>query len=115
MAWMSKAYVVALAIALLVLLVARPPFSVAGLALVVVTPLSMAAMAARATGVVGFGGRAWWVWLALQIVVDGAAFSAETGAIWDVVGWHWGTVAAAGIGLLFLPLYVSLMRLGLGR
>jgi len=112
MAWLSKAYVVALAIALLVLLVARPPFSLAGMALVAVTPVSLAAMAARASGIAGLGGRGWWAWLVVQVVVDAAAFAAETNAIWAAVGWTWGTLAAVGTGLLFLPLYVSLLRLG---
>ena len=115
MTWLSKAYVVAVAIALLVLVVVRPPFSAAGMALVVITPLSMAAMAARATGIAGFGGRGWWAWLAVQIAVDAAAFASETDTIWQTVGWSWGAVAAAGSGVLFLPLYVSLLRLGRSR
>jgi len=112
MAWLSKLYVVALAIALIVLLVARPPFSAAGVALVLVTLVSLAAMAARASGISGFGGRGWWAWLVVQVAVDAVAFVAETGAIWDAVGWSWGWIAAAGAGLLFLPLHVSLLRLG---
>ncbi len=112
---LRKIYLVALAVALLVLLVVRAPVTVWGWCGVVVTAVSMVGMGALATGVPELAGRFWLGWLAVQIVADVLAFVAETDAIWMQVGLSWRAAAAVGSGLVLLPLYLSLVRLGRGR
>ena len=112
---LSKTYVFALATALVVLVVLRPPLSPSGSAAVVVTFVSLLGMGARATGVRWGRGWPWWAWLGLQVMLDAVAFTAETDAIWEMVGSGWGWLAALGSGLVMLPLYWALFQLGRGK
>ncbi len=112
---LRKAYIVLFAIALLVLLLLRPPMTVVGWIAVATTLVSLGAMGAWATGVTVAAGRFWLGWLAMQVVVEGIAFSRETDAIWLAAG---GVTAVAAVlisGVLLLPLYMALYRLGRGR
>ncbi len=112
---LRKAYVLLISIALLVLIIARPPASWLGWLLVGTTAVSLVAMVLYTTGVRGVAGPAWLGWLGLQVVADAAGLWWETDTLWEQVGWHWGALALAGSGVLFLPLYLALYRLGRGR
>lgn len=112
---LRKAYVLVLSIALLVLIIARPPASWIGWLAVGATLVSLVAMVLYTTGVQGVAGPAWFGWLGLQVLSDAIALWKETDAIWHSVGWDWGMLAMAGSGVLFLPLYIALYRLGRGR
>jgi hypothetical protein len=112
---LRKAYIVLFAIALLVLLLLRPPMTVVGWIAVGTTLVSLGAMGAWATGVKAAAGRFWLGWLAAQVVIEGIAFSRETDSIWLTGG---GAPAAAAVlvsGVVLLPLYMALYRLGRGR
>jgi hypothetical protein len=112
---LRKAYIVLFAIALLVLLLLRPPMTVVGWIAVATTAVSLGAMGAWATGVKAAAGRFWLGWLAMQVVVEGVAFSRETDSIWLADG---GVRAASAVlvsGVVLLPLYMALYRLGRGR
>ncbi len=112
---LRKTYLFVLAVGMIVLMVLRPPLSLAGSLGIVVTVVSMVGMGALASGVTSLHGRFWLVWLGLQLVTDAVAFSRETDNIWATVGWNWGGLAALGSGLFFLPLYMALLRLGRGE
>lgn len=112
---LRKAYVILLAIALLVLLLLRAPGTGVGWLAVAVTAVSLVGMACRTTGVAAVAGRFWWGWLGLQVLADGAAYSVETDALWESLGAGVGWVVAVMAGLLMLPLYLSLFQLGRGK
>jgi hypothetical protein len=112
---LRKAYVILLGIALLVLLVLRAPGTGVGWLAVGVTAVSLVGMTCRTTGVGAVAGRFWWGWLGLQLLADAVAYSVETDAIWEATGAGVGWAVAAALGLLMLPLYLSLYQLGRGR
>jgi len=109
---LRKAYIVLFGVALLVLLLLRPPMTAVGWAAVVATAVSLGAMAAWTTGVLAAAGRFWWGWLAAQVVIEAVAFTRETDSVWGS-GPAMG-VALAVSGLVLLPLYLALYRLGQG-
>ncbi len=112
---LRKTYILSLAIALLVLMLLRPPMTLLGWAGVGITVCSLAAMAAWATGVTALGGRVWLGWLALQIAVDVIAVTGEMGTV-GLTSSPGGTALAVAVsGLILLPLYLALYRLGRRR
>ncbi len=112
---LRKTYLFLMATALLVLLVLRPPLTPLGWFGIGITAISLVAMGAWTTGVTRAAGRIWLVWLPIQLFVDVVAFARETDALWRGLGAGWGLGLAAGSGLVFLPLYLALYRLGRGR
>ena len=112
---LRKAYILFVAIALLVLVIARPPLEWLGLLALAVTLVSLVGMVGYATGVRSFASPFWLGWLGLQVVVEFAYFYVGSDALWNTIGWDWGLFATTGLGVIMLPLYVSLYRLGRGR
>jgi len=112
---LRKAYVLFVSIALLVLVIARPPVHWLGLLALTMTLVSVVLMVAEITGVRGWSWRGWWAWLGLLVVVDFAGLYVMSNALWEAVGWDWAWTGFAGLAVLLLPLFLSLYRLGRGE
>lgn len=112
---LRKAYILVLALALLVLLLLRPPMTFAGWAGVGITLVSLVGMGAWTTGVTALGGRFWLIWLAVQVVGDAVAVRLETDTLGFATGGGRGALAIAVSGIVLLPLYLALYGLGRRR
>lgn len=112
---LRKAYIFALALALLVLLLLRPPMTFVGWAGVGITLVSLVGMGAWTTGVTALGGRFWLLWLIVQVAVDAVAVGRESDTLGFGTGGGRGALAIAVSGIVLLPLYLALYRLGRRR